>query len=44
MAGEKLDVKMVRQGFKALHQKAQEPFERDTHRTTAASQRYPLHQ
>jgi hypothetical protein len=44
MAGERLDVKMVRQGFKALHQKAQESLECDTHRATDAAQRYPLHQ
>ena len=35
---------MIRQGLKALDQKAQEPLECDTHRATNAAQRNPLHQ
>ena len=35
---------MIRQGLKALDQKTQEPLEGDTHRTTDAAQRDPLHQ
>jgi hypothetical protein len=34
---------MIGQGLKTLNQKAQEPFEPDTHHATNASQRNPLH-
>jgi hypothetical protein len=44
MAGERLDMKMVRQGLNALDQKAQEPLEPDTHNTADAPSRNPLHQ
>jgi hypothetical protein len=39
-----LDMQMVRQGLEALHQKAQEPLELDSHRATNTAQRCPLHQ
>jgi len=38
-AGDRLDVQMIRQDLKALDEKAQEPLEGDTHRTTNTPQR-----
>jgi hypothetical protein len=42
--GDRLDMKMIRQGLEALDQATQEPLEVDTHRTADAAQRYPLDQ
>jgi hypothetical protein len=42
--GDRLNVQMIGQRLKTLHQKAQEPFEPDPHHATNASQRNPLYQ
>jgi hypothetical protein len=43
LTGDRLDIQMVRQSFKALDAKAQESLEGDTHRATNTLQRETFH-
>jgi len=44
VAGDRLDVEMLRQRLEALDEKPQEPLEGDPHRATNAAQGNPLYQ
>jgi hypothetical protein len=43
MAGDRLDVEMIRQGLEALDEKAQQPLEGDAYRATNAAQGNAFH-
>jgi hypothetical protein len=43
LAGDRLDVEMIRQCLEAMDEKTQQPLEFDTHRATNAAQGNPFH-